>query len=136
MIAEQGKAKTIFLQAAEFASADQRQAFIASACGNDTSLRREVEELLRHQQELGSFLESPAAELRGLTQPGSPVPGGEERRERGVATIDEPPITERPGTVIGPYKLLEQIGEGGFGVVFMAEQMQPIRRKVALKVIK
>src|SRR5437588_3323894 len=50
-------------------------------------------------------------------------------------TVDEP-ITERPGTVIGPYKLLEQIGEGGFGLVFMAEQQQPIRRKVALKVLK
>ncbi|HXL16154.1 MAG TPA: serine/threonine-protein kinase, partial [Streptosporangiaceae bacterium] len=52
-----------------------------------------------------------------------------------MATIDEP-ITERPGTIIGPYKLLEQIGEGGFGVVFMAEQQHPIRRKVALKVLK
>ena len=46
------------------------------------------------------------------------------------------PIVERPGTTIGPYKLLEQIGEGGFGVVFMAEQTQPVRRKVALKVLK
>ena len=46
------------------------------------------------------------------------------------------PPDERPGTVIGPYKLLEQIGEGGFGVVFMAEQTQPVRRKVALKVLK
>src|SRR5262249_27182013 len=52
------------------------------------------------------------------------------------ATIDEASVTERPGTVIGPYKLLEQIGEGGFGVVFMAEQTQPVRRKVALKVLK
>src|SRR5216117_2759291 len=50
-------------------------------------------------------------------------------------TLDEP-AGERPGTVIGQYKLLEQIGEGGFGVVFMAEQTQPVRRKVALKVIK
>ncbi len=46
------------------------------------------------------------------------------------------PVGERPGTVIGPYKLLEQIGEGGFGLVFMAEQQQPVRRKVALKVLK
>jgi serine/threonine protein kinase/tetratricopeptide (TPR) repeat protein len=51
------------------------------------------------------------------------------------ATVDDP-ISERPGTVIGPYKLLEQIGEGGFGVVFMAEQTEPVRRKVALKVLK
>src|SRR5207245_423670 len=53
-----------------------------------------------------------------------------------IPTLDQSPFTERPGTVIGPYKLLEQIGEGGFGVVFMAEQIQPLRRKVALKVIK
>src|SRR5207244_8243109 len=53
-----------------------------------------------------------------------------------VPTIEERPVPERPGTVIGPYKLLEKIGEGGFGVVCMAEQTQPVRRKVALKVIK
>src|SRR5262249_26278308 len=80
--------------------------------------------------------------LLGTEEAGSPLPpggrgGGGGGGEHGgaVATIDDP-ITERPGTVIGPYKLLEQIGEGGFGVVFMAEQQEPIRRKVALKVIK
>src|SRR5207247_4232073 len=52
-----------------------------------------------------------------------------------AATLDEP-IAERPGTVIGPYKLMEQIGEGGMGLVFVAEQQHPVRRKVALKVIK
>src|SRR5262249_31073161 len=51
-------------------------------------------------------------------------------------TIDQPPETEDPGTVIGPYKLLEPIGEGGMGVVYMAEQTRPMRRKVALKIIK
>jgi serine/threonine protein kinase/WD40 repeat protein/tetratricopeptide (TPR) repeat protein len=53
-----------------------------------------------------------------------------------MGTMDQPGMAERPGTVIGPYKLLEQIGEGGFGVVFVAEQQEPIRRKVALKVLK
>ena len=52
------------------------------------------------------------------------------------ATIDQPPSLERPGMSIGPYKLLQQIGEGGMGVVFMAEQQEPVRRKVALKIIK
>src|SRR5262249_21121145 len=52
-----------------------------------------------------------------------------------VATVEEPP-RERTGAAVGPYKLLEQVGEGGFGVVFMAEQTQPVRRKVALKVLK
>src|SRR5205085_427751 len=65
---------------------------------------------------IGSFLQEPSA-------------------SRGD-TVDEPPINERPGTVIGRYKLLQQIGEGGMGVVFLAEQTEPVRRKVALKVIK
>src|SRR6267378_3101713 len=51
------------------------------------------------------------------------------------AAVDEPSVNERPGTVIGPYKLLQQIGEGGMGTVFMAEQTHPVQRKVALKVI-
>ena len=54
----------------------------------------------------------------------------------GDATEDHEAITERPGTVIGPYKLMEQIGEGGMGLVFVAEQQRPVRRKVALKIIK
>ena len=72
-------------------------------------------ELLRVYEEEKSFLEA------------SPVAD--------AATIDTP-IAESPGTFIGPYKLLEQIGEGGFGLVFMAEQQQPVRRKVALKILK
>ncbi len=54
----------------------------------------------------------------------------------GSVTISHAPILEGPGTRIGPYKLLQQIGEGGMGVVYMAEQEQPVRRKVALKIIK
>src|SRR5205823_9869089 len=53
-----------------------------------------------------------------------------------VGTQDGPPAAEGPGAAVGPYKLLEQIGEGGFGIVFMAEQQHPLRRRVALKVIK
>src|SRR5207247_9551442 len=60
---------------------------------------------------------------------------GVEREWKGGPSVDAP-TTERPGTVIGPYKLLQQIGEGGMGVVWMAEQTQPVHRKVALKVIK
>src|SRR5262249_24217807 len=56
---------------------------------------------------------------------------------RGLASlVEELPTREGPRTVIGPYKLLEQLGEGGFGVVFLAEQMQPVRRKVAMKILK
>src|SRR5262249_43731985 len=79
---------------------------------SDAALRARVENLLKSHKHAGSFLRKPLA-----------------------ATVDEP-LTERPGTVIGPYTLREQIGEGGMGLVFVAEQQQPVRRKVALKVIK
>jgi serine/threonine protein kinase/tetratricopeptide (TPR) repeat protein len=72
--------------------------------------------LLKAQAKAGDFLNQPAADA--------------------VGPLDELPVTERPGTVLGPYKLLEAIGEGGFGVVFLAEQSQPMRRRVALKVLK
>ena len=90
--------------------------FLDQACAGDVRLRAEVEKLLRAHSEMGSFHEPP--------------------RPAALATVDAPDIGERPGTIIGPYKLLEQIGEGGFGLVFMAEQQQPVRRKVALKVLK
>src|SRR5262249_1256202 len=115
MTTQQGKAKSIFLKALGIASATERQAYLSAECAGDEALHRDVEGLLQHARQLGSFLESGERQM--------PV------------TVDDP-ITERPGAGIGPYKLLEQIGEGGFGVVFMAEQTQPLRRKVTLKVLK
>jgi len=108
-------AKSIFLAAIEDNAPEQWPAFLEQACGGNVLLRAEVENLLRAQSEMGSFHEVP--------------------RSSPVATVDQP-IWEGPGTIIGPYKLLEQIGEGGFGLVFMAEQLEPVRRMVALKVIK
>ncbi len=95
---------------------DRRAAYLDQACGSDAELRGEIESLLQAHDATGGFLED--------------VPAGPDPTE------DYPPIAERPGTVIGPYKLMEQIGEGGFGLVFVAEQQLPIRRKVALKIIK
>jgi WD40 repeat protein/serine/threonine protein kinase len=112
--AQTDRAKNIFLDALEVATADDRRAFLDRACAEDASLRNEVEDLLAHHARAGSFLNSAAP---GLAE-----------------TVEQ--SGERPGTVIGPYKLLEPIGAGGFGVVFMAEQQHPIRRRVALKVIK
>jgi serine/threonine protein kinase/WD40 repeat protein/Tfp pilus assembly protein PilF len=105
----------IYQDAAGIASSVERQAYLEQACGGDARLRQKLEKLLAVRAEAEDFLESPPPAM--------------------VATVDDP-ISELPGTVIGPYKLLEQIGEGGFGVVFMAEQSKPIRRKVALKVLK
>src|SRR5207244_3736995 len=85
----------------------------------DEALRQRLEALLREQAELGSFLESPPAAVASGARP---------------TRACSPP--EAPGTSIGPYKLMEQIGEGGMGVVYVAEQSHPVRRKVALKVIK
>ncbi len=106
----------IFWDAAQLASAGEREGYLDSACDGDGELRRRVEQLLGARAKAESFLESHAPAL--------------------AATVDEPAVAERPGTVVGPYKLLEQIGEGGFGVVYLAEQTEPVRRKVALKVLK
>jgi eukaryotic-like serine/threonine-protein kinase len=107
--------RSIFLAMLEIEDPRARSAYLEEACAGDPALRTQVQQLLEAHQEPGRFMERPAPAL--------------------ITTADEP-ISERPGTVITPYKLLEQIGEGGFGVVFMSEQTQPMRRKVALKVLK
>jgi serine/threonine protein kinase/Flp pilus assembly protein TadD len=108
--------RSVFLEALEIDDAMERAAFLERACAGDPDLRVEVERLLSVHLRDGSFLERPAADLD--------------------ETVDRPAIAERPGTFIGPYRLMEQIGEGGFGLVFVAEQTKPVRRKVALKLIK
>ena len=107
---------TIFCGAIEIASGEERAAFVARACGADEELRRRVERLVDAHFQAGSFLESP---------PASPT-----------VSMASAASTEVAGTVIGPYKLLQPIGEGGMGTVYMAEQTQPVRRTVALKLIK
>jgi eukaryotic-like serine/threonine-protein kinase len=98
----------------------ERAAYLDQVCAGDAALRRRVEELLNAGEEAGAFLGSPTANPRG--------PGGTIR-------LEVPPA-QKPGDRIGRYKLLQQIGEGGCGVVYMAEQEEPVRRRVALKVIK
>ena len=106
----------IFKSAIEIDSPQKRDAFIKSVCGEDAELLRRVEGLLKFHYDDDRFLVSP--------------PTCED------ITLDTSPLTEVPGTKIGRYKLLQLIGEGGFGVVYMAEQEKPIRRRVALKIIK
>jgi serine/threonine protein kinase/tetratricopeptide (TPR) repeat protein len=106
--------REIFEAALSIDDPAQRAAYLDRACAGQPGLREHLDGLLSMDAQAGSFLEAPAP----------------------AATVDELPITEGPGTVIGPYRLLEPIGEGGFGIVFMAEQHEPIRRKVALKVLK
>src|SRR5262245_41615118 len=114
------RANEVFLAAAEVESPAERRLFLDQHCGDDAALRAQVESLLAASAKVGSFLNERAVQAL----PGSRL------------TADYEPIAERPGTVIGPYTLREQIGEGGFGLVFVAEQTHPVRRKVALKVIK
>jgi len=109
-------AKAVFDEAVEIASPHERRDYLERACADAPVLRQQVEALLCAYADAGSFLETP------------PVPPGD--------TTDLRPAAERPGTMIGPFKLLQQIGEGGMGVVWMAEQTHPVHRKVALKVIK
>jgi serine/threonine protein kinase/tetratricopeptide (TPR) repeat protein len=105
--------ESLFAQALEIASAAERAAFLDRACGTNPALRAEIEALLRAHEQSGDLLDLP---------------------ENPAATTD---LTgERPGTGVGPYKLLEQIGEGGMDSVWMAEQTEPIQRRVAVKVVK
>ena len=105
----------IFHQARARTEPDERAAYLERACGGDAALRASVEALLRADVGASGFLEPPP------TDPD--------------ATVDAP-CGERPGAAIGPYKLLREIGEGGFGVVYLAEQQQTLRRQVALKILK
>jgi serine/threonine-protein kinase len=108
----------IFSEALELASAEDRAAYLDRVCGSDRSLRDRVEGLLGAHVAGDSFLESPAAAPTITATPGGRI------------------AADEPGTTIGPYKLMEQIGEGGMGAVYVAEQTRPVRRRVALKIIK
>ena len=108
--------ESIFALALEKPNPAERLAFVEGACVGNPTLFARVDGLLRSHEEAGSFLKPTIA-------PAS-------------VTLDHGPISERPGERIGPFKLLQQIGEGGMGVVYMAEQEHPVRRKVALKIIK
>jgi tetratricopeptide (TPR) repeat protein len=122
--------KELFLGAAEITDSAQRQAWLGQECGQDLDLLARVQALLEAREAPDSFLD--------VLAPPAVAPQEElSQTQRSVlaATVDDL-ITERPGTVIGPYKLLKQIGEGGMGTVFMAEQTHPVQRKVALKIIK
>jgi serine/threonine protein kinase len=106
------RVKDIFGQALQIESAPERESFLETACKDDLELRQQLETLLTAHVQAEDFL-------------------GESIKLPPLDTAIEP-----AGMMIGRYKLLEKIGEGGFGVVYMAEQQQPVQRKVALKIIK
>ena len=115
MTANSGRDIEVFTEAIQLPSGE-RIAFLDLACAGNESLRRKIEALLRSNDRAGGFLEEPAATVG-------------EVRARATAG-------EKPGDWVDRYKLLQQIGEGGWGVVFVAEQQAPVLRRVALKVVK
>jgi eukaryotic-like serine/threonine-protein kinase len=109
-------AEAIFLAALDKTTPQERAAYVEATCVGEPELHRRVRELLGcHEGSLG-LLDAPPPGLG--------------------CTLDMPATSELPGTFVGPYKLLQQLGEGGMGTVYMAEQTRPVRRKVALKVVK
>lgn len=101
---------------------EHRAAYLDRAFAGEPELRRRVEALLAADSAVGEFLEQSGAPAKGETPnqpPHSDLAGG-----------------EKPGTVIGRYKILEKVGEGGFGAVYVAEQRETVKRRVALKIIK
>ena len=117
------------LNAALELAAGERAVFLNRACAGDRALRQRLENLLQAHERAGGFLDEPAfAAEQGLSST-------LDENGRGSPAVLAA-VSEAPGDRIGRYKLLEKIGEGGCGVVYMAEQAEPVRRRVALKVIK
>src|SRR4051812_13132200 len=119
--------RDLFLAALEKTPGPERAAFVNESCGGDKALRENIELLLREHDEVGNFLEAPALSGREKWTPADPGPHDTKVLAEGL---------EQAGERIGRYKLLQKIGEGGCGIVYMAEQEEPVRRRVALKVIK
>ncbi|MGA2258790.1 MAG: protein kinase, partial [Thermoguttaceae bacterium] len=114
MAADKPDIHALFDEAVARDSAEERSRYLDEACRDDPGVRDRVESLLRAHSDAGGFFGGKSPTLQAEVRS----------------------VTERPGTIIGRYKLIEEIGDGGMGVVYMAEQQEPVRRKVALKIIK
>src|SRR5262245_53595920 len=113
--------REVFIAALQQEDPERRRAYLDGACSGKPELREQVECLLRLHQGAGSFADGPAPEAATGAFAGA---------------AKQAPAGEAAGALVGPYKLLQQIGEGGMGSVWMAQQQQPVRRLVAVKLIK
>ena len=125
--------ETLFDAARKLTDPAQRKVFLDAACADNAELRDRLVNLLSAAEGADKFFEESGAALNAVVEPPEPSMGED---QRGGTVRVTPPSEEQPGARIGHYKLLEKIGEGGCGVVYVAEQEEPVRRRVALKVIK
>src|SRR5262245_18664558 len=128
MPADLMRVKEIFLVAVEKPGPAERAAFLRDACAGDDDLRRQVEALLRQHEQASGFLEAPPPGLPPTVGPGA------DASAPSTAPAAAPP--DGVGSRLGPYKLLQLLGKGGMGAVYLAEQERPVRRRVGVKVIK
>jgi serine/threonine protein kinase/Flp pilus assembly protein TadD len=127
MNADLDQARALFIEALGQVPPDQWEAFLAARCGDDAELHHHVHKLLQVHVEAGSFLDRPAIAAEDT---------GEQQPQAGEDRATHADYRAEPGALIGPYKLLEPIGEGGMGAVWMAQQTEPVKRLVAIKLIK
>ena len=151
---DQNQEQTLFEAARKLTDPNQRAAFLDAACPGNADLRRRLDELLAVQAEADAFFNNPEGSVPTASPPSdtgarlspaaAPQASAQAPRHSEAPTVQTPtadkdvraPIKEGEGAMINRYKLLQKIGEGGFGVVYMAEQKEPVKRRVALKIIR